>query len=151
MATKSTAGTPTRTTPTSTTGLPKTTSGMRRSTPAKTSAAKKTASKRAAAPRSGGTTAATTTDASSPRTTDAPPANTNPDRAPDSPAIAQTVAPSGEPTITEADVAAYIVAAGRNNRLWGSGRERDIALKKAGHDPKLVAREVRKLRAAKKS
>lgn len=128
---KTGAALPKKTSSSGTSGLPKTT----------------TAVKRAALAADGTATGSTT------KHTTAPPANNDPGRAPDSPPLLQSTppAPVAEPTVTAASIAASLYVGGRNNRRWGSGRERDVAIKKAGFDPKEVARELRKLRASKKS
>jgi len=47
------------------------------------------------------------------------------------------------------EVAEGIVSNGRNSSRWGSGRERDEALKKAGYDPEAVRKEVVRIRGEK--
>lgn len=120
---------------------------MRKNTAAKKAAAttKKTAAKTAATKSAtpavrGGTTART----SAPVNTDAPAATRVDDRAPDSEPI-----PSTTPVVPTDDsiekVAAQVL---RNSRRWGTGRERDIRLAKAGYDLDAVRREVRRQRGA---
>jgi hypothetical protein len=47
----------------------------------------------------------------------------------------------------ESTVAAAAAETLRGSKIWGSGRERDIRLKKAGLDPEAVAAERNRLRA----
>lgn len=110
----------------------------------KKASATKTTAKKAAA--SGGSTP-TTAKKSVAKQTDAPAATRVDDRAPDSPPIpATSPVPSADEEITK--VAKQIL---RGNRRWGTGRERDERLAKAGHNVEAVRREVYRLRAEEAS
>jgi hypothetical protein len=109
-------------------------------TAAKKTAAKKTAAKKTAAKKTaakGGTQAVT----SDPVHNDAPPVGLS-DTAPDSEPIPATGAPTIDADITK--VARQVL---NNNRRWGTGRDRDTRLAKAGYNLDAVRREVRRLRA----
>ena len=130
MAAKKAATTPSKTT-------------ARKSTAKKVSATKATPSKAPAksapAPTSGtGGTAART---SAPVATDAPPATFVGDRAPDSAPIQMGVDVSPDAAVTL--VAAETL---HGSRIWGTGRDRDTRLRKAGLDPQAVATERNRLR-----
>jgi CW_7 repeat len=102
----------------------------------KKAAAKKTVAKKAPAK--------TVAKKSVAKTTDAPAATRVDDRAPDSAPI-----PSTQPVVAIDDsvvkVAAQVL---RGSRRWGTGRERDIRLAKAGYDVDAVRREVQRQRHA---
>lgn len=90
---------------------------------AKKAAAKKSAAKKAAAKKSAAKKSAAKKSAAKPR--------------------------AKKPVVNSAtEVAEHIIAGGNNGR-WGSGRERDEALKRAGYDPNEVRREITRLRSKK--
>lgn len=115
---------------------------------AKKSIAKKTsaAAKRAAASKSVGatTTRSQTGNVTTVASGDAP-ASTVTDRPPDSAPVQMT----GSVSETPEGVAARETLHGR--KKWGTGSDRDANLKKAGLDPRVVARERNRLRNEAKS
>ncbi len=96
---------------------------------------------------------------SDPIATDAPPATRVQDRAPDSAPIEQTAPVEEEtpPKLTAADeksTAPRDVTSIANKVLsgaYGTGRERDIRLKKDGHDVAAVRKEVYRLRGERQT
>jgi hypothetical protein len=65
----------------------------------------------------------------------------------DSPPDSAPIPQSSATTSVDAAVSAAAVETLRNSQIWGTGRERDLRLKKAGLDPKAVAAERNRLRA----
>ena len=122
-----------------TTSTPKKTVGSgtaKKAAPAKASAAR--TSSGTVSGGTGGTQART----SAPVATDAPPATQVSDAPVDSAPVGSTATSSVEST-----VAAAAAETLRGSKIWGTGRDRDIRLKKAGLDPEAVAAERNRLRA----
>jgi hypothetical protein len=102
--------------------------------------AKKTAAKKAAPKK-------TVAKKSVAKKTDAVSATRVDDRAPDSEPIPATQLS----VVTDDSVTKVSEQILRGSRRWGTGRERDIRLAKAGYDVEAVRREVRRLRYAQSS
>ena len=120
----------------------------------KKAAAKKTAARKTTARKSPAKTAArkatthtggTTARASTPVATDAPAATRVDDRAPDSEPIPATQTE----VVVDDSVTKVAEQVLRGSHRWGTGRDLDERVKKAGHDPEAVRREIRRLRSLK--
>lgn len=116
------------------------------SAPAKKAAAKKatSAAKKVAAKKSAGSTPATTTRSQTgntvaPAAGDAP-ASTVTDRPPDAAPVQMTGAVMETPEAVAARETLH------SRKKWGTGRDRDARLRRAGMDPAVVARERNRLR-----